>query len=74
MSVNIITTELLGTPPFGLINILYADLVTLINGSQLVIGQDYLITDFTTKHYIVDYTSATFVCRIYLKQFKKNKK
>lgn len=32
----------------------YAELVALISGSGLSIGQQYLISDFATKHYIVD--------------------
>jgi len=40
-----------GTP---LVDITYAQLVTLIGASGLTAGQQYRITDFATTHYIVD--------------------
>jgi len=38
----------------GAIDITYADLVTAIGASTLTVGGFYRITDFATKHYIVD--------------------
>jgi len=40
-----------GTP---LVDVTYAQLVTLIGASGLTAGQQYRITDFATTHYIVD--------------------
>ncbi len=47
-----------GTP---LVDVTYAQLVTLIGASGLTAGQQYRITDFATTHYIVDgdYTQYT---------------
>lgn len=47
----------------SVISITYSDLMTLIGADGLIIGSQYLITDFATKHYIVDsdynqYTSS----------------
>jgi hypothetical protein len=36
----------------------YAELSALITGSGLTIGQQYLVTDFATRHYIVDTTGT----------------
>ncbi len=43
------------------IDILYADLVTAINGGDLVAGQQYRITDYATTHYIVDGDGTQYV-------------
>lgn len=38
----------------GIVTITYADLITAITGSTLVPGQQYLLSDYATIHYIVD--------------------
>ena len=42
------------TLPAPIIDVTYAELVALIGAGNLVAGQQYRITDFTTTHYIVD--------------------
>lgn len=42
----------------------YANLVTLIGNSELIVGLKYRITDFATKHYIVDAGGNQYVSDI----------
>jgi hypothetical protein len=42
-------------------SVTYADLVTAITGSTLTVGQQYLITDFATTHYIVDANGTQYL-------------
>ena len=62
MDSNLVLTDLeTGGGGGGLISITYANLMVAIAGSTLIPGNLYLITDFATKHYIVDSDGTQYV-------------